>query len=118
MSRYMRVAGTMMLVLVAATPAPGHHGWSQYDDSQTLTLVGVVREATFEHPHAVLRLEAAARVWTVILPPPPRAARLGLTARTLRAGQTVTVVVHPHRVTPDEVRALRLTVGETTISLR
>ncbi|MDR7415482.1 MAG: DUF6152 family protein [Armatimonadota bacterium] len=108
----------LLAVLLLSQGAYAHHGWSQYDPERFLELTGTVREASFEHPHAVVRLEMRQKVWAVVLPPPTRAERLGLTPQTLRPGTRVTVVGHPHRTHPDEVRALRIVLEGRTIPLR
>ena len=113
--------GIALAVAVLATaPAGAHHGWTSYDAAHTVTVTGTIREARFEHPHVTLRVQAQGqeRLWVVVLPPPTRAARLGLTAESLRAGMTVTLAGHPHRSVADEMRALRITLGERTIPLR
>ncbi len=110
--------GVLLVVLALVQVAYAHHGWSQYDMNQPLELAGVVLEVSFEHPHVTIRLQTSQRVWIVVLPPPPRAQRMGLTPQTLRAGMSVTVVAYPHRTHPNEVRAVRITLEGRTIQLR
>src|SRR5439155_14578946 len=81
-----------MLGLLAAAPVLAHHGWSGYDASQTLDLTGVIREAGYEHPHGHVRLEVPGKTWLVVLAPPSRMERRGLTQTTLQVGATATVV--------------------------
>ncbi len=105
-------------ILVLSPAAFAHHGWSQYDADRSVELAGTVREASFEHPHVTLRLQTPQKAWFVVLPPPTRAERLGLTPQTLRPGASVTVIAYPHRSHPDEVRALRIVLEGRTILLR
>lgn len=112
------VGATLAAILALGGIAAAHHGWSQYNADQALTLAGTVREAAFEHPHAMMRLDVSGKTWLVVLPPPTRARGLGLTPETVRPGMRVSVEGHPHRSTADEVRALRITVGERAIRLR
>lgn len=114
------VAGVIpiLLVVLFASGAGAHHGWSQYNTDQTVDLNGRIREAMFEHPHATLKLEVEKKTWTIILPPPTRAARLGLTVETLKADVQVGIAGHRHRTAEDEVRALRITLNGKTIPLR
>lgn len=95
-----------------------HHGWSGYDSSQVLRLVGVIREAGYEHPHGHIRLETANKVWLVILAPPSRMGRRGLPAAKLRVGEEATVVGYPHRSDANEMRAERITIRGETVELR
>lgn len=113
------VVALIALVLAPTTSVQAHHGWSQYHTDQTLTLTRVIHEAAFEHPHATLQIQVEeGKTMTVVLPPPTRAARLGLTAETLKVDMPVTVVGHRHRTVPDEIRALRITLSGRTINLR
>ncbi len=95
-----------------------HHGWSGYDSSQVLNLVGVIREAGYEHPHAHIRLQVPEKVWLVVLAPPSRMERRGLPAAMLKVGETATVVGYPHRSDPNEMRAERITINGKTVELR
>ena len=107
-----------MLGLLAAAPVLAHHGWSGYDASQTLDLTGVIREAGYEHPHGHVRLEVPGKTWLVVLAPPSRMERRGLTQTTLQVGATATVVGYPNKTNPEEMRAERITIDGKTVELR
>jgi len=107
------------VALVATAAAVGaHHGWSGYDSSRPLDLTGVIRAAGYEHPHAYLRLEAPEKVWVVVLAPPSRMERRGVTREMLQVGTAARVVGYPHRTQADEMRAERLTINGKTVELR
>ena len=108
--------GVTMIAL--ATAALAHHGWTHYDASKTLDLVGTVRSSTFENPHGTLVLEVETDVWNVVLAPPQRMRDRGLTPEMIAAGAKVRVVGYPHREKADELRAERIIVGEKTVELR
>lgn len=108
--------GVTMIAL--ATAALAHHGWSNYDASKTLDVVGTVRSSTFENPHGTLRLEVETKVWNVVLAPPQRMRDRGLTPEMIAAGEAVRIVGYPHREKADEMRAERIIVGEKTVELR
>ncbi len=117
----MRIAATVLLVLtllLAATQSRAHHGWSGYDDGRKLTLTGVIRESGYEHPHGHLRLEVSGKTWLVVLAPPSRMERRGLTAKELSVGTTATVFGYPNRSDPAEIRAERITIDGKTVELR
>ena len=95
-----------------------HHGWSDYDSDKTLTVTGVIQEAGYEQPHAYLRLATPDKNWRVVLAPPSRMANRGIAHPMLHEGTPVTVVGYPHRSTPDEMRAERMTINGTTVELR
>jgi hypothetical protein len=111
----------VLAFLLSATPstrATAHHGWSGYDASQTLNLTGVIREAGYEHPHGYVKLEAPGKTWLVVLAPPSRMERRGLTREMLAQGTTATVVGYPNRSDPQEMRAERITIAGKTTELR
>ena len=112
-------AGGAYVLLLAAAAAHAHHGWSEYDGSQTLSVTGVIKEAGYEHPHGHIRLEAPGRTWLVVLAPPSRMQSRGLPADALKPGNRATVVGYPNRNKPEEMRAERITVnGGKTVELR
>jgi uncharacterized protein DUF6152 len=108
------------LGLAAGWPlgAAAHHGWSGYDSQKTLNLTGVIRESGYEHPHGFLKLEVPGKTWVVVLAPPSRMERRGLTQAMLAAGTTASVVGYPNRTDPDEMRAERITIKGQTVELR
>jgi hypothetical protein len=114
----MRAGLLLLLLVMTASPAAAHHGWSSYDSTKELTLTGTITEAGYEHPHGHVRLEVPGKVWLVVLAPPSRMTTRGLPASKLRAGSTATVVGYPHRSTDDEMRAERITIDGATVELR
>jgi hypothetical protein len=112
-----RLAAALSLLAVPSL-APAHHGWSEYDASQTLTLTGQIGESGYEHPHGYVRLVTPGKTWTAVLAPPSRMDNRGLTKDLLKPGTTVTVVGYPNRNHADEMRAERITVGGKTVELR
>jgi hypothetical protein len=113
----------MLRILLAiaasiALPAAAHHGWSEYDSSQVLTLTGKIVESGYEHPHGHLRLETPGKTWLVVLAPPSRMENRGLPPSDLAKGNTVTVVGYPNRGKPEEMRAERITAAGKTVELR
>jgi len=103
---------------LAAMPALAHHGWSEYDATQTLTLTGKIEQSGYEHPHGYVILTANGRAWTAVLAPPSRMENRGLPRADLVPGKSVTVVGYPNRSKPDEMRAERITVDGRTVELR
>jgi hypothetical protein len=113
----------MLRILLAiaasiALPAAAHHGWSEYDSNQVLTLTGKIVESGYEHPHGHVRLETPGKTWLVVLAPPSRMENRGLPPTDLKVGNTVTVVGYPNRGKPEEMRAERITAGGKTVELR
>jgi hypothetical protein len=105
-----------MLILVGGVFA--HHGWSGYDNSQTLSLTGTIQESGYEHPHGYVKLTASEKVWLVVLAPPSRMENRGLPRSMLVVGTQVSVEGYPSRSDPNEMRAERIMVNGKTVELR
>jgi hypothetical protein len=109
------------LTAVLAGSAWAHHGWTGYDETKTITLSGVIREASYENPHALIKLqvdEGKGKTWLAYLAPPSRMDSRGFKKDALKVGGTATVVGYPNRTIADEMRAERITIGGKTIELR
>jgi hypothetical protein len=114
----MRTSRFFLLVSALALPVHAHHGWSEYDSGNSLNLTGTIKEAGYEHPHGHVRLETPEKTWWVVLAPPSRMERRGLTQAQLKPGTRVTVVGYANRNKPEEMRAERIVVNEKTVELR
>jgi len=109
------------LMALSAGSILAHHGWTGYDESKTITLTGVVREASYENPHALIKVqvdEGKGKTWLAYLAPPSRMDSRGLPKDALKVGATATLVGYPHKTTADEMRAERITIGGKTTELR
>ena len=111
------MAATALLV-IAAGSVSAHHGWSGYDAGKELSVTGTIKESGYEHPHGHVRLEMAGKTWSVVLAPPSRMERRGLTQDMLKPGTRATVVGYPHRTEAEEMRAERITIAGKTTELR
>jgi hypothetical protein len=112
------IAIALALVAVTADPAIAHHGWSGYDSDQVLNLTGVIRDSGYEHPHSYMKMEVSNKLWLVVLAPPSRMERRGVSREMLAVGATATVVGYPHRSDDGEMRAERITINGKTAELR
>jgi hypothetical protein len=115
-----RRANVIAIATFASMPflAIAHHGWSEYDSTQTLKLTGTIEEAGYEHPHGHIKLKTPTKVWLAVLAPPSRMENRGLTKEMLKTGATATVEGYPNRSKPEEMRAERITVAGKTVELR
>jgi len=100
------------------SPAQAHHGWSSYDQTQTITLTGAVQRSGYEHPHGFVVIEASGKTLTVVLAPPFRMENRGLARDAIGPGREVTIQGYALRSDPSEIRAERITAGGKTIELR
>jgi Family of unknown function (DUF6152) len=99
--------------------AIAHHGWSEYDDRQTLNLTGKIRSIGYDSPHAVIELEASdKKIWRAVLAPPSRLQRRGPPQKALKVGEIVKLAGYPNQSDPREMRAERIIIGQKTIELR
>ena len=73
-------------LLLVATVAVAHHGWSGYDEKTPLTVPGTITESRYANPHASIKLRAATggKVWDVVLAPVSRMQARGLTDAMLK----------------------------------
>lgn len=120
MNRHPGLIAVVAALFVTTTTAGGlaHHSYGVYDSSNPVTLTGVIRDVTYEHPHVELRLDVQGRMWTLDLPAPSRARARGLTPEFLQIGRTITVVGWPHRNGTPELAPTQITFEGTTIRVR
>ena len=113
------VAAMIAFANVGVVPAVAHHGWSEYNNQQTLNLTGIIRRVGYSNPHTTIQLQTAdEKVWEAVLAPPSRMQRRGLPQGALRVGQRVRVVGYRHRNDANEMRAERIIIGNRTVELR
>ena len=104
------------LLLPFSTSA--HHGWSEYDAQQVLTLDGTVLESGYDNPHTVIKLKAGDKTWVAVLAPPFRMEARGLKADAIKAGVKARVVGYQNRAKADELRVERIIIDGKTTELR
>lgn len=111
---------SVVFAALALAPALAfaHHGWSEYDQSNTLTLEGRVDEMGYEHPHGYVKLATRDKTWIAVLAPPSRMDNRGLSKEMLKPGTRVTLVGYANRSKPEEMRAERITVAGKIVELR
>lgn len=118
MKRSIVTLAGLLAACILSIPALAHHGWSEYDASQALTVTGAIKASGYEHPHGHISLEAPGKTWLVVLAPPSRMERRGLPKDGLKPGAQATVTGYANRSKPDEMRAERIMVNGKTIELR
>ena len=94
---------TAAALAVSAAPALAHHSFAMFDQAKTLEFKATVKDFQWTNPHAVVWVVGAAKagdkpdVWTVELTSPGNLTRIGWTRKSLKAGDRVTVTLHPLR---------------------
>jgi hypothetical protein len=102
----------MAMVLCGGVPALAHHSGAMFDRTKTVELVGTIKEYQFSNPHVWIEVlvppagqgkaqgkKAAADPvqWSVEGEGPSIMARIGLGPSVLKAGDKVTIKLHPLR---------------------
>lgn len=113
------VACLVIFATIGTDRVAAHHGWSEYNNRQTLNLTGEIRSVSYESPHTTIQLQTSdKKVWRAVLAPPSRMQSRGLPENALQVGQTVRLVGYSHRSESNEMRAERIIIGERTVELR
>jgi hypothetical protein len=89
-------------VALAAGSAVAHHSFAMFDQSQTITLKGEVTDFRWTNPHVFIELNVkndagSVDEWSIEMTSPEHLSRAGWRPSTLKAGDRVTLNVHPMR---------------------
>ncbi len=101
MKKFERIASTIALLAVS-TPAFVHHSGAMFDPVKEQTLVGTITEFNWTNPHSSFKVSVPGAdgkedVWAVEMNGPQNLVHAGWKRTTIKAGDKVTVVVHPLR---------------------
>ena len=101
----MRATGTILWVASVAAasvaaPAFAHHSFAMFDNDRNITIEGTVKEYQWTNPHAwvqVMVKDASGKEveWSVEAGSPNGLSRQGWSRHSTKAGDHVSVVVHP-----------------------
>lgn len=102
------------VMLVAATAAYAHHGWSWTQDG-FFELKGKITAIYIGNPHATLDVDAKGEAWRVEMAPPSRTIAAGFTEEVAKVGDDVTAIGHRSRDESEKrMKAVRIIVGGKT----
>jgi len=95
-------AALAIAAVLGAGSALAHHSFAMFDQSQTITLKGEVKELRWTNPHVFIEVlvkndTGAADEWSIEMTSPEHLARTGWRPSTLKAGDPVTLNIHPMR---------------------
>lgn len=111
-----------LAVVLMASGAFAHHGWSAYHEDKPLTVQGTITQSTYTNPHGSMKLRVGSgdqeKVWDVVLAPVSRMQTRGLTEAMLKPGTTATVIGYQHREIATEMRAENVTIDGKKVELR
>jgi hypothetical protein len=89
------------LPLLAAMPASAHHSYSMFDMGKTIELKATVTQFKWQNPHSFILADVAGpggrESWAIEMNPPANLVREGWKRSSLKAGDKVTIWVHPLR---------------------
>jgi Family of unknown function (DUF6152) len=93
---------TTLLLTAAGTAVLAHHSGAMFDPDKQQTLVGTITEFNWVNPHSSFKVsvkaaDGAEKVWSIEMNGPQNLVRLGWKRTTIKAGDKVSVVVHPLR---------------------
>jgi Family of unknown function (DUF6152) len=87
--------------LLTASAAPAHHSFAMFDQSKAVTVEGTVKEFRWNNPHVFIQLlvktDGGEAEWSIEMTSPEHLARVGWRPGTLKAGDKVSLVIHPMR---------------------
>ena len=96
-----RHAAIVLLGSLLTGGAAAHHSAAMFDDKQTVTLQGTVKQFQWSNPHCYIQLLVPTGdnvvEWTVEMGSPMQIYRGGWRPGTLQEGQKVTISIHPLR---------------------
>ena len=91
---------TAALALTSSSPAWSHHSHAMFDHDKEVTITGTVSQWIFRNPHVFLYVDGKAEsgetvTYTVEMSNITNMLKVGFTATTFKAGDKVTVTMHP-----------------------
>ncbi len=94
-----KLIGATVLTIFAGVAA-AHHSFAMFDFTREMTLQGTVKEFLWRNPHVFIQLlvpaqGGASEEWSIEMNTPVDLARNGWLPGSLKAGQKVTLVIHP-----------------------
>ena len=115
----------LALALVAVAGLHAHHGSADYHVDRDVTVTGTIKEWKFSNPHTwvyltVTRPGGGVEEWNGEGPPLQWASARGWSSGTLKAGETVRLVMYPSRRDPRSglIKRIERDNGETLLVSR
>ncbi len=95
-SKLLAVLAAGVVLLMVSGPLFAHHGGAQYDTKHAVTVTGMVTEFLFTNPHVQIHFDVKDETgnvekWVAETASPQRLFSIGWNAKTLKAGDKITV---------------------------
>lgn len=102
MRNYLWRSGAAVALAMLAPAAQAHHSGAMFDQVHTTTLVGTVKQFQWTNPHCYIQLvvknaQGQDEEWSLEMTAPIHLQRLGWVRTSLKAGDHITVKIHPMR---------------------
>jgi hypothetical protein len=90
----------MVVATLSAASAFGHHSFSMFDNTRTVTLTGIIKEFQWTNPHTWTWIEVpngqgGSELWGIEGMSPNYLGRRGWSKNTLKPGDKVTITIFP-----------------------
>ena len=97
-----QIAGSLIAVLLAVTPAVAHHAAAGIDRSKTVTIEGTVKQFQWANPHSWLEIEVpnskgGTDLWNFEMTSPTFLVRAGWKSTSVKKGDKVKVSARPFK---------------------
>jgi hypothetical protein len=87
--------------ILGSVPASAHHSYSMFDMAKTIELKATVTQFKWQNPHSFILADVdgpgGMENWAIEMNPPANLVREGWKRSSLKAGDKVTIWVHPLR---------------------
>jgi hypothetical protein len=98
----LRVTLMVTAALLTAGAAFAHHSFAMFDQSKNMPIEGTVKEFRWTNPHIFIQLlvksaDGTDVEWSIEMTSPEHLARVGFRPGTMKAGDKVSLVIHPMR---------------------
>jgi len=102
MNRVLTFALVATAALLTAGSARAHHSFAMFDQSKAVPIEGTVKEFRWTNPHIFIQLlvkgdNGSEVEWSIEMTSPEHLARVGWRPGTMKAGDKVSLVIHPMR---------------------
>lgn len=109
-----------VLTTAFAGTASAHHSTGMFDQAKTIKLVGTVKQFQWTNPHSWIQLDVTNEAgvkeeWSIEGNSPNQLIRLGWRPGTLKAGDTVTLLVKPMRDGAKGGMFVEITLADGTV---